>query len=163
MVNGYIKIAILAGCLAVGFGGGWSVNGWRKDASHAEELAAIDAAKDQAVSEAESRRQRVAAAYAALDAKHYQEITNAQAVQDRLRADLAAGRKRLLVRATCPAPATVPAGAGAPGLGDAAAPELRGDAIEAFHDLRRQLDAVTAQLLWFQDAERSRHAVEMQK
>lgn len=151
-----LRIGAIVLAIGLVFGAGWTAQGWRKDAAHAEKIAEIDAAKDTAIAEAEARRQRVAAAYAHLDAQHYQEMTDAQADNDRLRADLAAGRKRLLVRAACPAPAAMPPGAGAPGVGDAAAPELRGDAVEAYHDLRRQHAAVTAQLLWFQDAARAR-------
>lgn len=151
-------LRIAAVVLAVGavFAAGWTAQGWRWEARQAALERDYDAARDKAVAEAEARRQRVAAAYARLDAQHYQEMTDAQADLDRLRADLAAGRKRLLVHAACPAPAAVPAGAGTPGVGDAAAPELRGDAEQAFHDLRRQLAAVTAQLRWFQDAQRAR-------
>jgi prophage endopeptidase len=151
-------LRIVAVALAVGavFVAGWAVNGWRWEARQAALVRDYDAARDKAIAEAEARRQRVAAAYARLDAQHHQEMTDAQADLDRLRADLAAGRKRLLVRAACPTPAAVPGGAGTPGVGDAAAPELRGDALAAFHDLRRDLETVTAQLRWFQDAQRAR-------
>ncbi len=59
---------------------------------------------------------------AALDAKHSRELADARAENETLRADVAAGRKRLRINATCPG--TVREATGTSGVGNDAAVEL---------------------------------------
>jgi prophage endopeptidase len=136
---------------AIIFATGWTVNGWRWEAKEDRLVSEYRDTKDQAVAEAENRRATVARAYAEVDARYTKEMADAQAENDALRRDVAAGRKRLLVNARCPAAAAVPAPAGGAGVDPAPAPELGPDAVEAYHDLRRQHRQVTDQLLACQD------------
>lgn len=148
------RIGSVVLAVSVVFGAGWTVQGWRKDRAILELENAHQRAVIDAEEEATARWASVLARYAAADVKHYQEMTDAQANNDRLRADVAAGRKRLLVRAVCPGSAQVPGASAAPGVGDATAAELRGDSVAAYHDLTDAIATVKAQLLWFQDAAR---------
>lgn len=76
------------------------------------------------------------AARDAVDQQHTEELSHARAENDRLRADVAAGSRRLLVKAACPA---VPADSGTAGVADAGAAELAADARPDYHALRNEL------------------------
>ncbi|EJB8843110.1 lysis protein [Salmonella enterica] len=81
---------------------------------------------------------------AALDAKYTQEIADAKAESQKLRADLASGRRRLQLHAVC-----MPATAGntaATGTTDAAAARLTPDAERDYQRLRTEARAVTHQV-----------------
>ncbi|EBU1219307.1 lysis protein [Salmonella enterica subsp. enterica serovar Muenchen] len=81
---------------------------------------------------------------AALDAKYTQELADAKAESEKLRADLAAGRRRLQLHAVC-----MPAAARdttAPGATDAATARLTADAERDYQRLRTESRAVTAQV-----------------
>ncbi|ELP4662118.1 lysis protein [Salmonella enterica] len=81
---------------------------------------------------------------AALDAKYTQELADAKAESEKLRADLAAGRRQLQLHAVC-----MPATAGntaATGATDAAAARLTPDAERDYQRLRTEARAVTAQV-----------------
>ncbi|EAQ6132162.1 lysis protein [Salmonella enterica] len=81
---------------------------------------------------------------AALDAKYTQELADAKAESEKLRADLASGRRRLQIHAVC-----VPAAAGhstATGATDAATARLTPDAERNYQRLRTESGAVTAQV-----------------
>ncbi|EEP9142615.1 lysis protein [Salmonella enterica] len=81
---------------------------------------------------------------AALDAKYTQEIANAKAESEKLRADLASGRRRLQLHAVC-----MPATAGntaATGTTDAAAARLTPDAERDYQRLRTEARAITHQV-----------------
>ncbi|EBQ9779255.1 lysis protein [Salmonella enterica subsp. enterica serovar Madelia] len=81
---------------------------------------------------------------AALDAKYTQEIADAKAESEKLRADLASGRRRLQLHAVC-----MPATAGntaTTGATDAAAARLTPDAERDYQRLRTESKAVTAQV-----------------
>ncbi|MGF2651542.1 lysis protein [Serratia marcescens] len=88
-----------------------------------------------------TRRQRDVAA---LDAKYTQELADANAESEKLRADLAAGRRRLQLHAAC-----LPATAGntpAAGATDAATARLTPDAERHYQRLRTDAKALTAQV-----------------
>lgn len=61
---------------------------------------------------------------AALDAKYTKELADAQAENDRLRADVVAGKRRLQIAATC----SKDAASSASGLVDGSSPRLTADA-----------------------------------
>jgi len=82
------------------------------------------------------------------DKKHTQELKNAQDQNQRLRADVADARQRLLVRARCPA---VPADTAPAGLADAGTAELDPDARQDYFTLRDQLALTRQQVLGLQD------------
>lgn len=81
---------------------------------------------------------------AALDAKYTKELADAKAESEALRADLAAGRRRLQLHAVC-----MPATAGntaATGTTDAAAARLTPDAERDYQRLRTEARAITHQV-----------------
>lgn len=82
---------------------------------------------------------------AALDAKYTKELADAKAENDALRDDVAAGRRRLHVNATCPA---VPAGktTTAPGVDNAASPRLADSAQRDYFTLRERVTTMQKQL-----------------
>lgn len=81
-----------------------------------------------------------------LDTTNTQELNHALDENKQLRADVAAGRQRLRLAATCAAPATVHADPGATGVADAGTAELTADARQDYFTLRDQL-ALTRQML----------------
>ncbi|QLU15525.1 lysis protein [Citrobacter freundii] len=84
---------------------------------------------------------------AALDAKYTKELADAQAENDRLRADVVAGKRRLQIAATCSKDET----AGASGLVDGSNPRLTADAELNYWRLRDGIDTVTKQLTGLQE------------
>lgn len=84
---------------------------------------------------------------AALDAKYTKELADAQAENDRLRADVVAGKRRLQIAATCPKGETT----GASGLADGSSPRLTADAELNYWRLRDGIATVTKQLTGLQE------------
>lgn len=94
-MNRYLLIALAACAVAILFA-------WQHIGRQADQLAT---ARDQVTTltnAAESRRntQRL---LADLDTQHTKALTDAQATNNQLRADVAAGARRLSIKATCPA------------------------------------------------------------
>lgn len=83
-----------------------------------------------------------------LDKQRFQEMTDAKHEIDGLRDELAAGTKRVLVRATCPA---VPAATSTSRVDDAGNPELTADAGQDYLRLREQIVTTEAQLQGLKD------------
>ena len=83
---------------------------------------------------------------AALDAKYTKELADAQAENDRLRADVVAGKRRLQIAATCTKDETT----GSPGLVDGSSPRLTADAELNYWRLRDGIATVTKQLTGLQ-------------
>lgn len=84
---------------------------------------------------------------AALDAKYTGELADAQAENDRLRADVVAGKRRLQIAATCSKDETT----GASGLADGSSPRLTADAELNYWRLRDGIATVTKQLTGLQE------------
>ena len=84
---------------------------------------------------------------AALDAKYTKELADAQAENDRLRADVVAGKRRLQIAATCSRDETT----GASGLVDGSSPRLTADAELNYWRLRDGIATVTKQLTGLQE------------
>ncbi|EGT7582565.1 lysis protein [Salmonella enterica] len=82
---------------------------------------------------------------AALDAKYTQELADAKAENDALRDDVAAGRRRLFVNATCPA---VPTGksTSAARVDNAARPRLADSAQRDYFTLKERVMTMQKQL-----------------
>ena len=123
----------------------WWIEGLRWDAdvsklkaTHTAELKKIS---DQSVIDLTNQKKRTEAAQtalAALDAKHTKELADEQSKNDRLRADVAAGTRRVRIAAanlaTCEIVGNSTTGTG--GVGDAAQVELSGAGGRAVLDLR---------------------------
>lgn len=92
-----------AAILIVVFIAGWIINGWRLDLQFTEYR------EQQAQLLAEARKQaahkvsRLQIELAELDQRHTRSLKDAQSDNERLRADIRNGERRLSVRATCPA------------------------------------------------------------
>ncbi|EJI4221478.1 lysis protein [Salmonella enterica] len=107
-------------------------------------------ARKEAVALADTRQQTIddmtqrQRQNAALDAKYTKELADAKAESEALRADLAAGRRRLQLHAVCmPAAARDTATTGAT---DATAARLTPDAERDYQRLRTEARSVTAQV-----------------
>ena len=83
---------------------------------------------------------------AALDAKYTGELADAKATIDQLERDVAAGKRRLQLNATCPANGT----ASATGLDDATGPRLTDAAERDYFTLRERIETITSQLTGLQ-------------
>lgn len=83
---------------------------------------------------------------AALDAKYTKELADAQAENNRLRADVVAGKRRLQIAATCSRDETT----GASGLANGSSPRLTEDAELNYWRLRDGIATVTKQLTGLQ-------------
>lgn len=112
-----IKLALLAGILAAAFGAGWQICDVRWQNKWAERDKADLQTAAQAAQEVRMAEQLSSAAVAAIDQIQYKEMQNAQAEINALRADLAAGRRRLQYCRPTPNHAAAPIGAPA-GLGE---------------------------------------------
>ena len=122
----------------------WAVNHYRDNAIAYKEQ------RDKKVSELKQaiatiadmqQRQRDVAA---LDAKYSRELANAKAENETLRADVAAGRKRLRVNATCPG--TVREATGTSSVDNATGPRLADTAERDYFILRERLMTMQKQL-----------------
>lgn len=139
--------------LAVGLGLAVLLLLWRVD-HLAQELNASEDSASQYQRSTESLRATIRTTRELLlenaerDKKHTQELKDAQDQNQRLRADVADARQRLLVRARCPA---VPADTAPVGLADAGAAELDPDARQDYFTLRDQLALTRQQVLGLQD------------
>lgn len=82
---------------------------------------------------------------AALDARYTKELSDAKAENDALRDDVAAGRRRLLVNATCPA---MPTGksTSAASVDNAARPRLADSAQRDYFTLKERVTTMQKQL-----------------
>ncbi|AXA66766.1 lysis protein [Pseudomonas oryzihabitans] len=147
--------------LAVGAGIGWSLNGWRlsgqvaeakaetanERSAHQTDLTAISNAAAQQVREALAKQQEAQQAVAALDRKHTEEMQNAKYENDRLRGDVADGRRRLQLKASCSADSrNLPNATGAASLDDGAGPRLDGAAERDYWRLRNGIATALNQI-----------------
>nr|DAF40295.1 MAG TPA: Rz lysis protein [Caudoviricetes sp.] len=124
----------------------WATNHYRNNALNYKEqrdkaTSALTLA-NETISDMTVRQRDVAA----LDAKYTGELADAKAELEKLRADVAAGRKRLQVAATCPKNGT----ASAPGVDDATGPRLTDTAERDYFTLRERIETTTKQLTGLQ-------------
>ncbi|MDE9427803.1 lysis protein [Xenorhabdus bovienii] len=84
---------------------------------------------------------------AELETKHRQELDNAKSEIDTLRADVAAGRRKLRIKAICPVLETTSSG----GLVDATTVELSGETGSTVLDIREDIINDLAKLRYLQD------------
>ncbi|EAT1700477.1 lysis protein [Salmonella enterica] len=96
---------------------------------------------NETISDMQTRQRDVAT----LDAKYTKELADAKAENDALRDDVAAGRRRLLVNATCPA---MPTGksTSASGVDNAARPRLEDSAQRDYFTLKERVTTMQKQL-----------------
>lgn len=117
----------------------------------------LNAEKDQQYWEAQAGSQQAALellnrqmqTVAALDAKYIRELTDARLENDRLRADLATGTKRLQLNATCSKP--VSKTTGPVSVDDVTSPRLNDTAKRDYLSLRERIGIATSQIAGLQD------------
>ncbi|EKN3987766.1 lysis protein [Yersinia enterocolitica] len=88
-------------------------------------------------------------AVAAIDIKYTKELADAKSENERLRADIASGTKRLQLNATCPRPVSKTTGPAS--VDDATGPELTPAARRDYIDLRERIGIATSQISGLQD------------
>ena len=121
----------------------WAVNHYRDNAitykaqrdKNARELTLANAA----ITDIQMRQRDVAA----LDAKYSRELANAKAENETLRADVAAGRRRLHIKAVCQ---SVREATTASGVDNATSPRLADTAERDYFTLRERLMTMQMQL-----------------
>ncbi|WP_099143532.1 lysis protein, partial [Xenorhabdus kozodoii] len=116
----------------------------------AEEYARLSRQYDEQVAINASQQARIQQLHE-LDTQHTQELANAKTEIDTLRADVAAGRRKLRIQATCPVSETVASGS----VGDGTTVELSGEAGSAVLDIRAGIINDRAKLRYLQDYVRS--------
>ena len=84
---------------------------------------------------------------AALDAKYTGELADAKATIDQLERDVASGKRRLQLNATCSASGATATG----GMGDASGPRLTDSAERDYWSLRAGIATVTGQVSYLQE------------
>lgn len=150
-----IKAYIAAALMAVAFGAGWMVNGWRSGIELANFKAAETTSILAVTRAAEERATKLADDQAAIDAKHTKELQEAKDETTRIRTGVANGTIGLRIAATCPA-ATGPTAPGSAGVGDGASPRLTATAEQDYYTLRDAIVTVQKQLAEAQDILASR-------
>lgn len=134
-----IIIAVVV-CVIVSLG--WAVNHYRDNAityknqrdKATEKLSLVNAI----IKDMQTRQRDVAA----LDAKYTGELADAKAENDRLRADVVAGKRQLQLKATC----TASRASSTSGMDDESSPRLTADAELNYWRLRDGIETVTKQL-----------------
>ncbi|CNJ18415.1 putative prophage endopeptidase [Yersinia aldovae] len=87
-------------------------------------------------------------AVAAIDIKYTKELADAKSENERLRADIANGTKRLQLNATCPKPVSKTTGPAS--VDDATGPELTPTARRDYLSLRERIGIATTQIAGLQ-------------
>lgn len=113
-----------------------------KETKRADDAESLAKQRQETINDMTVRQRDVAA----LDEKYTGELADAKAELEKLRADVAAGRKRLQVAATCPKGIT----SSATGLDDGSTPRLTDAAERDYFTLRERIEIVTKQLTGLQ-------------
>lgn len=100
----------------------------------------------QTITDMQTRQRDVAT----LDAKYTQELADAQETINQLERDVATGKRRLQLNATCKANSS-----GTSGMDDASGPRLTDSAERDYFTLRQRIETVTKQLTGLQEYVRS--------
>lgn len=120
---------------------------------HSDQLKAVSDQAQKDTAAALQRTKDAQAAAAELDKQKTEELANAKAENDRLRADVAAGTRRVRIAAanlaTCQL--TAGRGAGGGGVGDAVQIDLTPEAGSAVLDLRESIGKDSAVIEYLQD------------
>jgi CRISPR/Cas system-associated endoribonuclease Cas2 len=150
----YAVCALVAILLALGFAGGWAVNGWREAAeterlrtAHAQEAAARVQRSLDVLKATQADRDALAKRLAAIDTVSLDNFRRFEHENDRLRDGAATGSVRVrVVGATCPGAADVPQAAASGSVDHGAGPELGPDARQRYFALRGALGRASEQL-----------------
>lgn len=132
-------------CLIVSLG--WLANHYHTNATEFkrqrdEKTKALNLANDT-ITDMQTRQRDVAA----LDAKYTGELADAKATIDQLERDVASGKRRLQLNATCSASGATATG----GVGNASGPRLTDSAQRDYFTLRERIVTITGQVNYLQD------------
>lgn len=116
LIGAAVVAVIAAGCFAAGY----HVRSLSAERDAAKIVASQNAAVADAQAQARAKEKENAELHAKVDSQYF-DLANAQVESSNLRADLAAGRRRLSVRTTGTCTSGVPANPAAAGLDDGAA------------------------------------------
>lgn len=133
-------IMVCAVVVAILFSLSWAVDRYRSNAIFYKEQ------RDKSLAtivDMQNRQRDVAA----LDAKYTGELADAKRTIEDLQHDVATGKRRLQLNATCPKGSSTTTGS----LGDASTPELSSDAKRDYYRLRDGIETVTGQVNYLQD------------
>ena len=144
-----IKSILTACALLASFAGGYWLadNGWQKKAN--KERAETSAYIAQLSEQHRKKEHELAKNAEALDKKYTADLSAAERRIDDLSADLAAGPKRVFVRAKCPSSNTETSASGS--VGDGGAAELAGVTRQYYLHLVRGIAKQDAQIRYLQD------------
>ena len=144
-----IKSILTACALLASFAGGYWLadNGWQKKAN--KERAETSAYIAQLSEQHRKKEHELAKNAEALDKKYTADLSAAERRIDDLSADLAAGPKRVFVRAKCPSGSTETSTSGS--VGDGGAAELAGVTRQDYLRLVRGIAKQDAQIRYLQD------------
>lgn len=148
----YGAVAAISG-LAIGMAQGWRYGERIATLNEANtgQLKRVSDAALAATQEEQRKRQVAERAMAEADIRTTQEKARAQAEIDSLRRDVAAGRQRLRIAATCPAGSDrVSSTTEASGVGDDAGPRLTDAAERDYFELRRRIAEARAMIEYLQ-------------
>ena len=144
-----IKSILTACALLASFAGGYWLadNGWQKKAS--KERADTSTYIAQLSEQHRKKEHELAKNAEALDQKYTESLSAAERRIDELSADIAAGPKRVFVRAKCPDSSAATSTSGS--VGDGGAAELGQAAREDYLRLRSGIAKQDAQIRYLQD------------
>ncbi|HHB1475410.1 TPA: lysis protein [Yersinia enterocolitica] len=134
---GFVVMSVM-GLIALG----WATDHYRSKYLQAERFAS----ERQSTIEEMVKRQQISAV---LDAKYTQELADAKSQIEALRADVAAGRRRLRLNAQCVS--TVSPQTGTASMDDATGPRLTDAAQRDYLRLRERIDIATKQITGLQE------------
>lgn len=107
------------------------------------EAASLAETRQETINDMQRRQKSVAA----LDQKYTKELADAKATIDQLHDDVAAGKRRLQLNATCQRKSAT----GTSGVGDDATASLTADAERNYWRLRNGISTITNQVTYLQD------------
>ena len=138
-------IALFVVCLAGGLI--WSANHYHSkyeaEKTRADKAESLAQLRLDTINDMQLRQRDVAA----LDAKYTKDLADEKAENEKLRADIAAGKRKLQLNATCSKSEATRTSS----LGDAGSPKLTADAELNYFRLRDGISRITRQVNYLQD------------
>ncbi|MDV5356189.1 lysis protein [Enterobacter asburiae] len=136
-------LLLIAGVLSLA----WTINHYRNNAitfkDQRDKAAHNLKLANDTIGDMQVRQREVAA----LDAKYTGELADAKATIDQLERDVATGKRRLQLNATC----TANGATGTSSMGDASSPRLTDSAQRDYFTLRERIATVTEQVGYLQE------------
>ncbi|ARV17467.1 hypothetical protein AEP_00507 [Curvibacter sp. AEP1-3] len=132
------ELLIAIALVAVGFFGGWAVNGWRLDAEHGRERIELAKQRNDQLLAAIRQRDDLADKVDQVDKTRTAQLTKARNENKALTDRLAAGTTGLHIDATCPGTGPTQTAQDA-GVDSGAAAELTAAARQAYTALRQNI------------------------